>query len=235
MAPVTEAAIIAHGQPGDPAPLQAQIDDLAVRVAAELGGGWVVHGATLACGCSVRRAARAELVYPLFMAEGWFTRSELPRRLGMAGAADYTILQPLGLDPAMPQIGLDLALDSAAAAGIDPAAAELVVVGHGSQKSRGSATATRAFADALAASGRFRGVTCGFIEEEPFFNQLQITGPAICLPFFATTAGHVSEDVPQGWEALGNPGPIAPALGTAAAIPACIAAALTAARRQSAA
>ena len=67
------------GPDGAPKPLVLLVHGIASRgqqwepVMAELGEGWVVHGATLACGCSVRRAARARLVYPLFMAEGWFT------------------------------------------------------------------------------------------------------------------------------------------------------------------
>ncbi|WP_195759884.1 CbiX/SirB N-terminal domain-containing protein [Paracoccus sp. S-4012] len=231
MAPVTEAAIIAHGQPGNPAPMQAQIDDLAVRVAGELGGGWVVHGATLACGCSIRRAARASVVYPLFMAEGWFTQSEMPKRLQMAGADGYAMLRPLGLDPALPAIGLRLAREAAEGAGLDPAVTRLIVVGHGSAgKSRGSAEATRAFADEIAGTGAFATVECAFIEEPPFLHDLDGSTPAVCLPFFATPAEHTTEDIPEGLAAAGAPGPIAPPVGVAAEIPALIAAALRAAR-----
>ena len=228
MAQVTEAAIIAHGQPGDPAPLQRDIDDLAVRVMGELGAGWVVHGATLACGCSVRRAARARLVYPVFMAEGWFTQSELPRRLKMAGAEDFTVLRPLGLDPDLPAIGAALAAQAAAQAGLDPARTTLVIAGHGSQKSRGSAEATRAFAAALAGQG-WAAIEVGFIEEAPFLHEVRLDGPAVCLPFFATAAGHTTEDIPQAWEALGRPGPLVPPVGTDTAVPALIADALRAA------
>lgn len=234
MAPVTEAAIIAHGQPGDPAPLQRDIDDLAVRVMAELGAGWVVHGATLACGCSVRRAARARLVYPLFMAEGWFTQTEMPRRLQMAGAERFTVLRPLGLDPGLPAIGAAQARAAAAAAGLDPAATTLVVAGHGSQKSRGSAKATRAFTEALAGQGWAR-IETGFVEEEPFLHELRLGGPAVCLPFFATGASHTTEDIPEAWAALGRPGPITPPVGMDDAVPALIAAALRHAQQEAAA
>lgn len=234
MARVTEAAVVAHGQPGDPAPLQRDIDDLAVEVMAELGAGWVVHGATLACGCSVRRAARARLVYPLFMAEGWFTQTELPRRLAMAGAEGFAVLRPLGLDPGLPAIGAASAREAASAAGLHPAATTLVIAGHGSQKSRGSERATRAFADALAGQGWAR-IEAGFIEEAPFLSELQLDGPAVCLPFFATGASHTTDDIPEAWSAIGAPGPIAPPIGTAPAVPSLIAAALRAAAAQEAA
>lgn len=224
MARVTEAAIVAHGQPGDPAPLQRDLEALAARVQALLPG-WRVHGATLADRDSLVRIRGARLVYPLFMAEGWFTRTEMPRRLKAAGVEGHEVLRPLGLDPALPAVGATLARATAAEAGLDRAACTLVVAGHGSQVSRGSARATRAFAETLAGQGWAR-IDTGFVEEAPFLHELRIDGPALCLPFFATAAAHTREDIPQAWEALGNPGPIAPPIGTADAVPGLIATAL---------
>lgn len=224
MAPVTEAAIVAHGQPGDPAPLQRDLEALAARVQPLLPG-WRVHGATLADAESLTRLRGVRLVYPLFMAEGWFTRSEMPRRLMAAGVEGYATLRPLGLDPGLPDVGAALAAQAAAAAGLDLAATTLVVAGHGSQVSRGSARATRAFAEALSARGWAR-IVVGFVEEAPFLHELRVDGPAVCLPFFATAASHTTEDIPQAWAALGKPGPIAPPVGTADAVPGLIAAAL---------
>lgn len=233
MAPVTEAAIVAHGQPGDPGPLQAAVEALAGRVAACLPGGWRVRGATLAAPESLARLGRVRLVYPLFMAEGWFTQSEMPRRLKAAGAAGFDILRPLGLDPRLPAIGLRLAREAAAAAGIDPAAARLVVAGHGhgSPQARGSAEATRAFAAALAAEGAFAAVDCAFLEEPPFLHDWRGDGPAVCLPFFATAASHTTGDVPAAWAEAGAPGPVAEAVGLAGEIPGLIAASLREAAR----
>ena len=215
-APRTEAAIVAHGQPGDPGPLQAQIAALAGEVQALLPG-WRVHGATLADPASLAPLRGVRLVYPLFMAEGWFTRSELPRRLREAGAEGFAVLRPLGLDPALVPVGQRLAQDAAG----DPAATALVVAGHGSGKSRGSAEATRAFAAALTG---FRSVEVAFLEEPPFLGDVRPQGRALCLPFFATAASHTTQDIPAAW-----PGPIAPAVGLAPEVPALIAAALRAA------
>lgn len=232
MAQVIEAAIVAHGQPGDPAPLQRDLEALAGRVGALLPG-WRVHGATLADAGSLARLGAVRLVYPLFMAEGWFTRTEMPRRLKAAGVEGFATLRPLGLDPGLPAIGAALAREAAAAAGIDPAGATLVVAGHGSQVSRGSERATRAFAAALEGQGWAR-IECGFIEEAPLLHELRVERPAVCLPFFATAASHTTGDIPEAWQALGSPGPIAPPVGTAAAVPALIAAALRAATTEAA-
>lgn len=222
MADAPIVAIVAHGQPGDPAPLQAQVEALAARVGVLLPGVRTL-GATLADAASLRRLAGVRLVYPLFMAEGWFTRSEMPRRLGLAGVEGFEVLRPLGLDPGLPAVGARLADEVAEAAGIDPATARLVIVGHGSKGARASAEATRTFAAALTPLADFAEVTCAFIEEAPFLSDLPPGPASVCLPFLATEAGHATGDVPGGWAAAGTPGPIAPPVGLAPEVPALIA------------
>lgn len=219
------AAIVAHGQPGDPGPLQADLDALAAQVAPLLPG-WRVAGATLAMSDSLTAIRGVELIYPMFMADGWFVQKEMPRRLAAAGVADHAVLPPFGLDPALPGLGARLARQGAQDAGLDPARTVLVVAGHGSQVSRGSARSTNAFAGALAPLAGFARVECGFVEEEPFLADLRPGERAICLPFFATNAGHVREDIPEAWAQTGALGPVLPPLGLASEIPALIAAAL---------
>lgn len=215
-------AVIAHGQPGDPGALQPALESLAARVSARLGA--AVAGATLACPRSLSALRGVQAVYPLFMAGGWFVNSEMPRRLRAAGVEGYGVLPPLGADAALPALGARLARDAARAAGIDPAGATLVVVGHGSSKSSASADATRAFAAAIPHG--FARVLTGFLEEAPFLHDLAPDGPAVCLPFFATNGSHMTCDIPEGWQRIGAPGPVTPAIGTTDPIPALIAAAL---------
>lgn len=216
------AAIVAHGQPGDPGALQPELEGLAARVQA-LMPGWTVRGATLACRRSLSALDGVQLIYPQFMADGWFVRSETPRRLAEAGVEGARMIPPLGLDPDLPVIGARVARDAAQAAGIDPAQATLVVVGHGSKGSRASANSTRAFAEALPDGAGFATVTTAFIEEAPFLADVVPEGPAVCLPFFATNGGHTTEDIPQGWRGRG---PVAPPIGMTDAIPPLIATAL---------
>lgn len=218
-------AIVAHGQPGDPAPLQAQIETLAARVAALLPG-WRVDGATLADPDSLARVRDATVILPLFMADGWFTRSEMPRRLKRAGVEGARILPPFGADPALPGVGMRLAVDAAQASGIDPADATLVIAGHGSSKSSASADATRDFAASIAAENCFAHVVTGFIEEPPFLRDVSVDGAAVCLPFFATLASHTTQDIPQDWASVGNRGPITAPVGLAEEVPELLAAAL---------
>ncbi|MDP2086578.1 MAG: cobalamin biosynthesis protein CbiX, partial [Gemmobacter sp.] len=105
--PRPSAVIIAHGSPADPVPQQAALQALAVRVAFQLPG-WHVQGATLAAPGAVEGAlGRAEsppLIYPFFMAQGWFTGRELPRRLAAAGGGHLRQLAPFGVDPDLPAL-----------------------------------------------------------------------------------------------------------------------------------
>ncbi len=77
---------------------------LAAAVAARLPG-WRIRGATLASRGTLE-AALADLgpgpamVYPHFMADGWFVRRQLPRRLGEAGHPAARVLPPFGVDTA---------------------------------------------------------------------------------------------------------------------------------------
>lgn len=225
-----DAAIVAHGQPGDPGAIQPELE----RLAADVGGlvpGMTVAGATLACPRSLARLAGVGIVYPLFMAGGWFVRSEMPRRLTAARVDGYAVLAPLGLDPGLPAIGAAEAQRAAEAAGIDPATAVLVVVGHGSQKSSASADSTSAFAAALPDKAGFAAIRVALLEEPPpIAGVVPADGPAVCLPFFATSGSHTTDDIPQEWAASGAKGPIAAAVGRAEAVPALIAVALTEAR-----
>ena len=223
------AIIIAHGQPSDPAPLQRAIEALAAKVGALLPG-WQIHGATLAdapgLGRAVAQAGPGALIYPMFMAAGWFTGTELPRRLARAGAERPLILPPFGLDPALPDLCRDIVQDAARGAGIAPERATLLLVAHGSQRARGSANGAQEMAARLAPYlGR---VVTGFIEEAPFVADSAggLPADAICLPFFATMAEHVTDDIPQALDRAGFAGQRLPPVGTDARAPALIAAAI---------
>ena len=74
------ALIVAHGQPGEPAPQQAAVEALAARVAGHLPDARV-QGATLAMPGALAAADDATLIYPLFMATGWFTRMDQGNRI----------------------------------------------------------------------------------------------------------------------------------------------------------
>ena len=221
------AIIVAHGQPSNPGPQQRAVEALAAEVARRAGR--QVLGATLAqpdaLGDAVRSAPNG-LIYPMFMAEGWFTGTELPRRLSALGAGQVTLLRPFGVDLALPDLCIGMVRQGAAAEGWDPAQVTLLLIAHGSQRARGSARGAEAMAEKLRPA--FRQVVTGFIEEAPFLaDAARDLGPhAIALPFFATRAEHVTDDIPEALAEAGFTGPCLPPIGLAPEAPKLIAAAL---------
>lgn len=232
------ALIVAHGSPSAPEGPEQVLRALGVSAAALLPGNWAVRGATLAAPGAIEAALGAFpagarlLVYPHFMADGWFSTEELPRRLRRAGARDFEMLPAFGLDPAVHRLCLGLA--RAAVAGHPPGAAGLLLAAHGSPSDPRAAASARAVARFLEASGAFREVVVGFIDEAPWLSDAaRIAAPAVCLPYFAGRAGHVETDVPEALAQAGFRGPLLEPAGTSPEVPAIIAAALSraAARR----
>ncbi|MCZ0960489.1 CbiX/SirB N-terminal domain-containing protein [Paracoccus benzoatiresistens] len=225
---VSRAVIVSHGQPGDPGPQQQAIEALAARVAAE-GPGCPVAGATLAMpGALAAVADDDSLIYPMFMAEGWFTRTELPRRLAGAGAGKARVLRPFGTDPALPGLIVAQAHAAAAAEGWAPQDSTLLLSAHGSQRSQASFTITTALAESIAP--HFARVVTGFVEQEPFITDAaQGLTRAVSLPFFALRAEHVLDDLPEALDQAGFTGPRLDPIGLAPEVPALIAASIRAA------
>jgi len=211
-----QALIIAHGSPADPVPQEAALQALAVRVAM-WAPGWRIRGTTLAMTGGLEAAVAAlpdAVVFPFFMAEGWFTRSQLPKRLTAAGAAHMQQCAAFGHAPGMLALLTKAAVEGAVAAGMTPSQTTLLLAAHGSQVSRASATITESYAQALRDHAPFAAVQTGYVEEAPFLHEsTHLIGPAVCLPFFATRAGHVAEDVPAALQSAGFTGPLLPAIG----------------------
>lgn len=224
------AVIVSHGQPGDPGPQQQAIEALAVKVGAHAPA-LDIRGATLAMpGALAATADDDSLIYPMFMAEGWFTRSELPRRLAAAGAAGARIMRPFGHDPALPGLAVRQVQAAASARGWPAAEVTLMLSAHGSGRSQASANGAHALAALIAP--HFARVVTGFVEQEPFIHDAaRDLRKAVSLPFFALQAEHVLHDLPEALDRAGFDGPRLPPIGLAPEVPGLIAAALIAAMK----
>lgn len=227
-APVTEALIVAHGQPSAPAPAEAALRRLADAVAVLLPD-WRVRSATMASAERLERemaGAREPLVFPLFMSDGWFTQTALRARLR---GAPGRILAPLGLDPTLPVFASRQLRDIADSAGWQVSETEILVAAHGSGGGRANpAQCTRRFADALALAAPWRRVRVGFLEEAPHLAAVaaHCDPHSICIPFFAADGLHVSRDVPSQLREGGFAGLLGASVGIADYIPELIAGAL---------
>lgn len=212
------ALIVAHGQPSDPRPAGAALEALAARVEALLPG-WSVGAATLAEEGAIARAVEGRpggVVFPMFMAGGWFTKVQIPKKLAEVGAVGWTVLEPFGCDPAVHDLCVTLVRE----AGVR----EVILAAHGSFKSSVPSDI------AVHVAGRIAGeagaeVAAGFIDQEPQLSTLSRRG-GVCLPFFAAEGGHVSEDIPTALAEAGFTGRILPPVGLDARVPGIIAAAI---------
>lgn len=224
-----KALIVAHGSPSDPAGPEGVIAELARSVSRRLDG-WPVAGATLAAPGALKAAigelgGGPVLVYPHFMSDGWFVSDELPRRLAAAGSADHRLLPAFGMDPAVHRLCLERLAGEAVAH--PPGSVAVVLAAHGSPSDPRPAAVARDAAGVIAASGLFREVRTGFVDEAPYLAEAaRVMAPAFCLPFFAGRAGHVENDLPEALAQAQFPGPMLDPIGTDPAVPDIIASAL---------
>jgi sirohydrochlorin ferrochelatase len=164
-----------------------------------------------AVGEALRNAAAARpacvLVYPMFMSDGYFVKKVLPERIRVAASATVRLLNPLGLDPGLPEIILRRSLQSAKTAGFDPTEADLLLVGHGSKLGRASAEATEGVAQRLRAMAAFATVSTAFLEEEPFLEEAfaRAERPLVVAGLFSGEGMHGHDDIPSAMERAAVP------------------------------
>lgn len=221
---VPPVLIVSHGQPSDPGGAAAELSRLARAVAAHLPGRNI--GAATLAEAGALEAALARLgpggrVFPLFMAGGWFTRVHLPKRLAEAGSKDWTVLEPMGCDPAVHDLAAQIALEAGAVSSV-------ILAAHGSGQSRVPADIAHHVAGLIAARCGVPA-TAAFIDQAPRLAEGTGHGPgSVCLPYFAAEGGHVATDIPAALAQAGFAGRILPPLGLDARLPAIIAAAIAA-------
>lgn len=192
--------------------------------------GLMVRGATLASEGSLEAALAGlcrPMVYPFFMAEGYFTTDVLPARISATGR-NAEILPAFGSDPALPALIAEAAMEGASAHGFAPSSTTLVLAAHGSQVSPASKQRTLDLVRRLKPATSFESIVTGFIEEEPFLHDAaRGVGQALCLPLFTLQAGHVTDDIPAALKHASFEGVLLPHIGAHPALPAMIAASLT--------
>lgn len=222
------AIVIALGQPSAPLAHDAVMRAMARDVEALLPG-WNVRGATLESPASLAAAAEGQLqplIFPIFMAHGFFLEQVLPKRLKRL-IPDAEILPPLGDHPGIPDLVADILLEAARANGYAVEETAVLLAAHGSEKFPASRLATERLVEDVAGRAGFRKIVAGYLEEKPLIEEsARDLGQAICLPVFALAASHVAIDVPDGLRKAEFAGVTLPPLGLHAEVPALIAAAL---------
>ncbi|WP_170325647.1 sirohydrochlorin chelatase [Ruegeria arenilitoris] len=209
------ALIVAHGQPSDPIPAEQALAAYAAEVDA-LCDGVTVRSATLAApGVFEQRVSELPddaVIYPLFMAKGWFVTGALPKRLA---GRNLRILDPLGVDADLPGLVAAALRDTLNKNQWISEETDLVLAAHGSGRSRNPSAVARAFATDLAQLLSFKSIRLGFVEEPPSIAEAAagLSAQALCLPYFACHGGHVLEDVPQELNEAAFQGQVMPVVG----------------------
>ncbi len=151
-------------------------------------------------------------VIPMFISEGYFTETVIPRELGLghqgrvpAGGIARTIggktvryTLPYGVHPAMTDV--ILARASEALPDHDPASTALVVIGHGTTRNENSNRVIFENAARVRETGRYSEVHALFLDEEPRLSSWQDRVQAktvVMVPFFASEGWHTLETIPE--------------------------------------
>ncbi len=221
--------IVAHGQPSASETAEAELKLLGAAVGSHLprrpvGTATLAQPGALAAALAL--LGPGGRIYPLFMGGGWFTRVHLPKRLAEAGAQGWRVLEPMGCDPAVHDLAVQIVVEADRATG---PVSSVILAAHGSGQSPVPSDIAHHVAALIAARLGLPRVIAGFIDQSPRLAALSGHGAgAICLPFFAAAGGHVSDDIPAALAGAGFQGRILPALGLDARLPALIAAAVRA-------
>lgn len=226
------ALIVAHGQPSDPDTAEAFMADLAERVGTLLPGRSVAAATLAAPGALEKTLARLPdpLIVPFFLADGYFIRAVLPRRLAAAGYPDQPVLMPFGRMPETLALIAATVLSAAADNRWSPRDTSLVLAAHGSGASPHAAAAIAAIRTHLATVTDFAAITAGFIEEPPLIADVLAAAPhrSLCLPLFAARWGHVDSDLPEAARSARFSGTMLPPIGVHPQVPALLARAIVA-------
>ena len=147
--------------------------------------------------CRALDGIRSErvVVVPFFMADGYFTRTVIPRELAQGFDRQLVITSPLGVHPGLAGLVRDIAL--AAGAGANDTVA---VLGHGTPRNESSANAAACHARTLAESGPFACVLPLYLDQEPSiatFDPAGCPGRLFMVPLFVSDGWHAGTSIPE--------------------------------------
>ena len=142
-------------------------------------------------------------VVPNFISEGYFTKTVVPRELGLGDAVtrvgrhSVKYCEPVGNHPRMTELLLKRAAEIAP--GVPSGETSLFIVGHGTDLNENSAGAAKREVDCIAALGRYREVLNAYMEEAPLiaeWDRLATSPNVVVVPFFISDGLHSYEDIP---------------------------------------
>lgn len=153
----------------------------------------------------VLRQVESDEVYivPNFISEGYFTRTVIPRELGLEGPETrqgrfrLKYCAPVGSHSDMTDALLHRARETAA--GVPPSETSLFIVGHGTDLNENSAVAAKDQVARIASLGEYAEVLSAYMEEAPLiadWDKLSRQPNVVVVPFFIADGLHSYEDIP---------------------------------------
>lgn len=140
-------------------------------------------------------------IVPVFISNGYFTRTVLPREMGLTGPISHMsgklvrYTEPVGSHPALAEVIVERALE----AGAGPATG-VAVLGHGTPRNPESERNVFFQAGLVAKMGHFAAVAAVFLEQEPnmrdVFQRLD-TREIVMVPLFVAEGWHVGVSIPM--------------------------------------
>jgi len=147
-------------------------------------------------GCEANQVS----VVPVFISNGYFTRTVVPREMRLDGPLTMRAGQeirytgPVGADPSL----ADVIVERATEAGAGPRDA-IAVLGHGTRRESESEKNVYRMAELVRATGRFAEAGAVFLDQEPgMLDLLQIfkSEVVVVVPLFIADGWHVGQTIP---------------------------------------
>jgi sirohydrochlorin cobaltochelatase len=142
-------------------------------------------------------------VVPNFISEGYFTRTVIPREMGVNGPTTHRddrvihYCEPAGNHASMTSLLVRQAMTVAPE--MPPAETSLFIVGHGTGLDANSAAAARWQAEQIASAGEYAEVFPAYMEEEPLISEWHLLASkpnVVVVPFFISDGLHSYQDIP---------------------------------------
>ena len=140
-------------------------------------------------------------VVPVFISNGYFTKTVIPREMRLDGALTRRGTQrihytaPVGADPSLAGVIVERALEAGATSG-----SAIAVLGHGTRRESESERNIYAMAERVAATGRFAEAGAVFLDQEPDMTRmLEIfrAPTVVVVPLFIADGWHVGQTIPD--------------------------------------
>lgn len=199
--------IVAHGERGGRCD-NARLLELADEVRNNLGDvqieAGVLRGSPSIAEAWSRLTAPNRLIYPFFMADGFFCNRILPKKIAEATGSDprdvnapTRLLQPFGVSNWLADAVTGALVRDMNRMKLTGTRPHLLIAAHGASVDRQSSKRANELADQLRTTGYFRDVSCAFLDEAPHLNCVigTMLPNTLVLPLFNGLGSHSVDDM----------------------------------------